>query len=317
MFSHPHPFDPTYGYDEPALRRVPAPDGPDDFADFWRQTYRQARAVPLRLERREIAWRDQGVRAFEVEFDSPDGVRVGAWLTVPRASTPRRGLVNGHGYGGREGPDTNPLPVPTARLFPCARGFNRSANPRFPSSAAFHVLHGIESRETYVHRGCVAEIWGAATALLELFPQLEPDLCYQGASFGGGIGAMALPWDPRFRRAHLGVPSFGNHPLRVTLPCVGSGESIRLRYRRDPSILDVLRYFDSATAARHLRTPTLVDCALFDPAVPPPGQFAVYNAIPSEKELFVRQAAHFEYPPRQAMDDAALARRVNEWFDRV
>jgi cephalosporin-C deacetylase len=29
---------------------------------------------------------------------------------------------------------------------------------------------------------------------------------------------MALPWDDRFQRAYLEVPSFGNHPLRVQMP---------------------------------------------------------------------------------------------------
>ncbi|GGX31334.1 hypothetical protein GCM10010321_52880 [Streptomyces chartreusis] len=35
---------------------------------------------------------------------------------------------------------------------------------------------------------CVAGLWGAATALLDLVPSLDGRL-------GGGIGALALPWD--------------------------------------------------------------------------------------------------------------------------
>ena len=53
-------------------------------------------------------------------------------------------------------------------------------------------------------------------------------LDYMGISFGGGIGALALPWDERFHRAHLNVPSFGHHPLRLTLPepdTTGSGSN--------------------------------------------------------------------------------------------
>jgi cephalosporin-C deacetylase len=39
-----------------------------------------------------------------------------------------------------------------------------------------------------------------------------------------------------------------------------------------------------------------VAAALFDPVVPPPGQFAIFNAIPeSLRRLFVLQAGHFEH----------------------
>ncbi len=124
---------------------------------------------------------------------------------------------------------------------------------------------------------------------------------------------MALPWDHRFQRAVLDVPSFGNHPLRVSLPGVGSGEAVRLMYRQQPEILSVLGYFDSAIAARHIRIPTLVGCAVFDPAVPPPGQFCVYNCLSAEKALFIRPASHFEYPLGNQVNEEFF-QRSNLWF---
>jgi cephalosporin-C deacetylase len=127
------------------------------------------------------------------------------------------------------------------------------------------------------------------------------------------MGALALPWDDRFRKAVLDVPSFGNHPLRVTLPCVGSGEAVRLLYAKRPQIMSVLRYFDSAVAARHIRVPTLVGCALFDPAVPPPGQFAVFNCLGSAKSLFVRPAAHFDFPEGAKVDEDFFS-TSDAWF---
>jgi cephalosporin-C deacetylase len=187
-------------------------------------------------------------------------------------------------------------------IFPCARGQSRSRQPDIPELAAGHVLQGIASRETYVHGGCAADIWCAASALQALVPETAPCLDYIGGSFGGGIGALALPWDDRFHAAHLSVPSFGNHPLRLTLPCTGSGESVRLYHREHAEVVEVLRYFDAATAARHIRIPVLVAAALFDPAVPPPGQFAVYNALPGPKKLFVLSAGHFDHPGTAAED---------------
>ena len=72
------------------------------------------------------------------------------------------------------------------------------------------------------------------------------------ASFGGGVGALALPWDDRFGAAHLNLPSFGHYPLRLTMPCIGSGEAVRRYHAEHPDVLDVLRYFDAATAATRI-----------------------------------------------------------------
>jgi cephalosporin-C deacetylase len=310
---HSFPFDPTYGYDLERLLTVPAPEPPDDFESFWRATREEALAVPLRLEKREVSCSVAGYSLYEVEFDSLDGVRIGAWVTVPQRKTLSGGSVMYHGYGGRGGPDFLVPAPPGPVIFPCARGFNRSAHPGIPGESKAHVVHGIASRETYVHRGCTADVWCAASALLEMFPDAAEDLRFLGGSFGGGIGALAVPWEDRFRTAFLDVPSFGNHPLRVTLPCTGSGAAVREYWLKHPEVLEVLAYFDAATAARFLTIPVFVAAATFDPAVPPPGQFAVYNAIPEPKELFVRTAAHFS-SPYEIPERRKLHERLKAWF---
>lgn len=307
---HPFPFDPTYGYDLDRLLTVPAPEGPADFADFWRRTYEESRAMPLDLAHRKITSTRPDYDVYEVEYNALGGVHIGGWLTVPRDEPARRGMVVGHGYDGRSEPAFEPG---TVALSPCARGFNRSAHPTISGEHMRHVLNGIQSRETYSHRGCVADLWSAATALLELHPEFATSLDYSGTSFGGGIGALMLPWDSRFRRGFLSVPSFGNHGLRLQMQCTGSGEAVRSYHRRHSEVTQVLAYFDAATAARHIRIPVLVAAALFDPAVPPPGQFAVYNGLAGERELFVLTAGHFPYPA-EADEAARLAARLADWW---
>ena len=313
--AHPHSFDPTYGYDLDRLLTVPAPEGPSDFADFWRRTYAEALATPLNLVSRDVDCPYDDFDLYEVEFDSLGGVRIGGWITVPKDyDRANGGWVVGHGYGGRSEPDREMPPPSGPAIFFCARGFHRSEHPTIPNTAAWHVLHGIEDRETYVHRGCTADIWAAASALIEMFPDAARDLRYMGASFGGGIGALALPWDARFAKGMLDFPSFGNIPLRIQLPCVGSGEAVRLYHRRNhPEVLRVLAYFDAATAARYMKIPIFVTAALFDPAVPPPGQFAIYNGLSSLKTLFVRTSAHFG-SPNDENEHREIRRLLAKWF---
>jgi len=298
-----------------ALLDITAPTEAADFAPFWRDLYTRALSVTVAPILREIPSPQSHIRVFEVEFTSVDGVRIGGWLTRPRVEPVERGVVVGHGYGGREGPDFHLPFVRAALLFPCARGISRSACAEVPSDPYAHVLHGIQQRERYIHGGCAADtVWCAASALLELFPMAARRLDYLGISFGGGIGALALPWDARFHRAHLNVPSFGHHPLRLALPCVGSGEAVRGYHHQTGRALDTLRYFDAAVAARHLRIPLHMAAARFDPAVPPPGQFAIYNALAGPKQLFVLQAGHFEHA-NTAVEEARLLDALAYFFN--
>jgi hypothetical protein len=172
-----YPFDPTYGYDVDALLAIPAPQAPDDFDPPWQRLYDRARQVNVAPTVGPLEDHHDGVRIFGVSYTSVDDVRLGGWLALPDGPI-ACGLVIGHGYAGREAPDL-PLPVSgAAAIFPCARGLRTRGRVRgIPDDTARHVLHGIGSRDRYVHRGCVADLWCAATALLELVPSRSPQPC--------------------------------------------------------------------------------------------------------------------------------------------
>lgn len=323
-FPHDFPFDPAYGRTLDGLLRVPVPNAPTDFDAFWRSRYGEALRVAPEPEAGQLVEERDGVRIHEVLYTSVGDVRLGGWLVLPAPGPVEHGFVIGHGYGGRSGvgPDV-PLPLPrSAAILPCVRGMGeRGLVPGIPTLPDQHVLHGIASRETYVIGDCVADLWCAATALLELVPELRESgagLGYLGESFGGGLGALALPWDERFAAGQLTVPTFGNHPLRLTLDCVGSGASVRRHHAEHPAIVEVLRYFDAASAATRVRAPVLVAPALFDPSVPPPGQFAVFNGLSQSagRELHVLDAGHFEWPGKAESTDR-LAAAKGEFFGRV
>jgi cephalosporin-C deacetylase len=169
------------------------------------------------------------------------------------------------------------------------------------------VLHDIHLRGRYILGGCVEDLWTGVSALLQIHGELQGRIGYLGISFGGGIGALALPWEPRIARGHLNVPTFGHHPLRLRLPTTGSAASVQAFARRHGHVVETLAYYDAAVAARHIRQPMHVAAALFDPAVAPPGQFAIYNALPGPKELFVLKAGHFDYPEAAAENRKLLS----------
>jgi cephalosporin-C deacetylase len=243
-----------------------------------------------------------GFEGRDIVYRSTDGFRIGGWLLTPTAGPVRKALVVGHGYGGRDGPDAD-LPLrDAAYLFPCFRGLSRSRRDGISDNPAYHVLHDIDKPPRYLIGGCVEDVWVGVSVLLQLFPEAEGHVGYQGISFGGGIGAMAMAWDQRIRRGALNVPTFGHQALRLTLPTIGSGDAVARFHRLRGNVMETLQYYDAALAARHIEVPTHVAAALFDPVVAPPGQFAIYNALAGPKELFVLDGGHFDYAARPAQE---------------
>ncbi|MFW6599851.1 hypothetical protein ACQBAU_11030 [Propionibacteriaceae bacterium Y2011] len=312
-----HGFDPTHGYSVADLLTVGAPaDPPADFAEFWQGVYAEALAVDP--DPRLGPWREltadevggpvrPGQQVADLLLTSLDGVRLGGWVVRGEGET-TRALVQGHGYGGRSNPGQ--APVNTLSVQPVARMLPGS--PDGGIDAWTHVLIGIESRHTSSLVGSTADMWAGVTVATMLAPGLP--VGYAGGSFGGGIGALALPHDPRITAAQLTVPSFGNQPLRLRLRCTGSGRALTEYHLQHPEVeRDVLAYLDSATAATLTTIPVMVIAAAADPAVPPPGQFAVATSMAGPTWLHVVAAGHASWPEQPA-NDAEVARLTAAWW---
>ncbi|MEO0796822.1 MAG: acetylxylan esterase [Verrucomicrobiota bacterium] len=314
---HPFPFDPTYGYTLEDLLAIEQPPEVVDFKPFWTTAYREAMNVKPKARVVDTGYTKKGWRLYDLFYTSTGGKKIGGWMVVPTAGPIRRGFVIGHGYGGRANGDFHYPLEESVILFPCMRGQSRSPNPPISENPQYHVLHDIDKPDRYVIRGCVEDTWLAFTVLLNLFPNVAGHLGYLGGSFGGGLGALALPWDDRVQMAHFRVPTFGHVPLRMQLPNVGSGAAVIEFSRRHPGMAEnTLQYYDAAVAAKYLNIPVHCACALFDPAVAPPGQFAVYNALAGPKELYVLDAGHFPYD-REEVQNVEVMAEIEKFFKEL
>ncbi len=294
-YRHSFDFDPTCGMTPEELRRVISKaEVPADFAAFWRGVHAEFTARPLDYEVRPL-WSppDLDQQYFLIDARGYAGVKIGLWLRRPAVS--QGGQVIGHGYGN---PGFTEYGEPELTVcMPCSRGMGRSQCAEIPWDSSYHVIHGIESKERCVLKGAAADLWLAASILLDLYPDCRDNLNYSGGSYGGGMGAIAIPWDGRFRSAYLNVPTFGNNPDRLRFVSVGSGEAVRRYHLKHPEAMAVLNYYDAATHAGYFTIPTLVVPAYFDPAVLPVGQWAVANAVPPEfARVIPAPAGHWTTP---------------------
>lgn len=298
-------FDGSYGRTLAQLRQVRPVAPRSDFADTWRRWRAEASAVDA-APRVLSAGREHGRDVSIIEYSGVDGIRLRAWVVSPESGRAAAvGVVHGHGYGGRDAIDLTRIPADAAAIFPVARGLGvLNSGIGAPSEVPAHVLAGIDDPDRYSLGLCARDLWQATDALLALAGELP--LYYVGESFGGGIGALALPWDGRFRGATLIVPSFGQYDERLAVECLGSGETVRAHVAAHPEAREVLRLFDASTALGFAEIPVRIEAALWDPYVPPQGQFAVAAAA-SDLELEVLPAGHADYPGSDAVTAAAVA----------
>lgn len=277
-------IDPTFGYTREQLLAVEAPPPPADFEAFWRESYRLATAQPPSYSVERALWSpNPDVEILVIRWTAFDGASVGMWLSRPRES--KGGLLIGQGYGNLVTPPVADSPGMTT-IMPCMRGLGLSQCLDIPWQTADHAAYKIESREEYVIRKGVMDLWTAISILTDLYPDTADNICFSGGSLGGGTGLMAIPWDDRIRAGHISVPTLGGpFQLQFPLPDPGPGHTRRERALADPAAMRTLRYCDAASAARFIRVPLLFTPALSDASNPPPAQFAMANAVPAENRI--------------------------------
>lgn len=290
MASDEFPF-----YTESELLDIKPPVACAGFEAFWSRRFEATMQIHPRPTLKHSGRQVSGFELYDLTYQSTDGVTIGGWVTVPIEHIVKRVLVIGHGYGGCPEPSAHVPLRDAACVWPCLRGLGRSALVEVPDDPYYHVLFDLHDREQYILAGCVEDLWQATSAAQKLFPAAKNRMGMTGISFSGGIGMLALPWDERIRLAHFEVPTFGHHELRMKIPSWGSAKALQDFYRKNPSVLKTLAFYDAATAAQFAKIPIHIAAALHDPFVAPPGQFAIYNALSSDRDLYVLKQGHSEY----------------------
>ena len=329
---HKFPFDPTNGMSKEELLQIPPSEEPENFREFWEETYALVWNAPLKYTVETELWSPvPEEKIFRVRAVNWDNTEITMWITRPEES--KGAVLLGQGYGHPKMPsddyfiylmskesDATPLrpssPLGLTLCHPMVRGLGASQCKKFPWLPAEHVLHGIGSRETYILRGVIADEWLAVRVLLDMFPDCAENLNYAGGSMGGGMGALLLPWEKRFRRAVLHVPTFGA-PIRFKYQTEGTGEVCRKYLEEHPEAIDVLKYYDASVSAAYIQIPVCCTPALFDPCVAPAGQFSIINGIREEyKTLMIRETGHFDITPRDKEVETQLRAWCKENFLR-
>lgn len=289
----------TYGLDveQTLLFRETTPP-PPDFAVYWAD-FRgelQAQSAAFTTPPKDSVNR--------VVFTSLRSVRVVGRLSLPELR-PRGIVITSHGYENVPeifADETEPwseIGLGTLRVR--VRGYPPSVQD-VPDLRGAWIMRNIESKDSWIARGAVADLIQGYRALLRQFGPEMP-IMFHGESFGGGLSIIAAAQLAQMNdapaRMAIGLPSFAAWEWRRGRYCAGAGAQVNMAIEgmraEDEVIMRTLRLFDALHHAPFLTMPMVEKVAANDDVVPAPTQSAVFHALPEgNKHRFVTRYGHFD-----------------------
>jgi cephalosporin-C deacetylase len=155
------------------MRRTPRPK---DFDDYWRQVHRELEATPPAAEEEHLPLRStEFCTCYKVRFTSVSPYRLFGYLSIPHGDGPFPAILSGSSYRSAVEPlfqgEANEKRGRFVVLSAAVRG-QRNADQPFTAQFPGLMTEGIDSAESFVYRGIVAD-WLRAIDYLLARPEVD------------------------------------------------------------------------------------------------------------------------------------------------
>ena len=278
-----------FNYNPPLTKR-------EDFEEFWGETVKRTRRVPLNTKMEKYDYPSTNVDVFSISYNGFDETRINGWFIVPsflkRDKYPC--LIHYHGYKGNKGMPSDFMHWIVAGVavlsIDCRDQNGDTGNSAAYSSGSTQsvVCKGILDKEEYYYRLVYMDSVKAIDFALSL-EQVDPDrIIIEGGSQGGAIGMAVCALDNRPYIAMVDVPSNSNIEKRID-GAYGSYSAVTDYLKVHPDkvekVFETLSYFDTMNMAENIKCKILASVGLKDNVCPALMYFASFNRIKSEKEI--------------------------------
>ena len=271
---------------------------PDDFDAFWAAKKKELAAVPLnaKLTAVPLPPNRTGVDTFEYQADSIGAPSTG-YYGRPTGATPKSlpALLFVPGAGVRSanldsvaGWAKNGILV----LDMNAHGIPNGKPSDFYGALDLGELkdyrtRGRESRDTYYFLGVYYRVLRAIEFLAEQPEWDGKTIIMIGVSQGGGLAFAGTALDPRISYMIAMVPGLSDHSGNLVGRIAGWPKAIPKGAdgKPDPTVTEVMRYFDTANFATRIKVPVHLEVGFLDVTCPPTCSYVDYNNLTSKKEI--------------------------------
>jgi cephalosporin-C deacetylase len=267
---------------------------PADFDAFWQKAKDDlAKVNPHYQVTLMPAMSNTVCNVYLVQMQSLDNITIRGWLTEPVSNNPNKKFAIVLGLPGYQ-IDLSPIMTvgdpDLAFLTLNVRGQGNSREFINTRHDEF-VIHNIEDKNKYVMRGVVMDCLRAMDFIYTR-PEINQDHVFvKGGSMGGFLAIATASLDKRVNLCSAQSPIFADIRSlvnRVTFPIT----SINIYLKTQPGLLldkimDNLDYFDVKNFAPNVKCKFMMSIGLLDTYVPPTNDYAVYNAMFTQKKIMI------------------------------
>lgn len=276
---------------------------PADFDEYWNRALEEQRATDPQAKLEPAEFQCSYAECFHLTFTGVKGARIYAKFLRPKNVTkPGPALLCFHGYGAASGAWTEYLRYVAAGFCVAAMdcrgqgGLSEDMGGIIGDTKLGHIIRGLDGQpEDLLYRQIfldTAQLFRVVTDMPEVDPARVGAV---GTSQGGALTLACAALNPTLNRAFASLPFLCDYKRvwEMGLAKLAYGELTHYfryfdpRHEREDAVFTRLGYVDVQHLAPRIRAKFVLNVGLSDTTCPPSTQFAAYNKITSDKQLWL------------------------------
>lgn len=277
---------------------------PADFDEYWERGLEQMHSLDKNVELIKSKFSSPGAECFDIYFTGCGGARVHAQYMRPVNMKNIPAVICFPGYSSPAGPWCGRLSYVSAGMavaaFDCrgqADGISEDAVCVKGNTLNGHIVRGLDdpNPDNLMFRNVFLDTAELAEIIMGL-PEIDAErVACMGASQGGGLALACASLVPEINRVSVAYPFLCDYQRAWEMDMVNRAYAelkAYFKYRdprhiREKEIFTKLGYIDVHNLAPRIKAKVNWGVGLMDSCCPPSTQYAAYNAITSEKKIYV------------------------------
>lgn len=276
---------------------------PSDMDAYWEAALAEMDAVDPQVERVPAAFTSPVADCFDLWFTGVRGARIHAKLLLPKQHAGKApAVLQFHGYTGHCGDWQGKLGYAASGFVVAALdcrgqgGFSEDTGGVKGTTHNGHIIRGLGDKpENMLMRHIFLDTAQLAKIVMAMPEVDETRVAAMGGSQGGALTIACAALEPRINRLAPVFPFLCDYRRVWEMDLAKDAyQELRTwfrhfdpRHEREADVFTQLGYIDLQHLSHRIRGEVLMGTGLMDTICPPSSQFAMYNRIPSKKEVVV------------------------------
>lgn len=278
---------------------------PEDFHHYWMRAVKEMEETDFNPQFVESDFKVPYAKCYDLFFNGVKGARIHAKVLIPNTAKeemPGPAVLTFHGYTGNAGDWMTKLPYVGAGYLAAALdcrgqgGISEDVGGIKGNTMHGHIIRGVDGDpDNMLMRNIFLDTASLARIIMDLPIVDENRVGTYGVSQGGGLSLACAALEPRIARTAVQYPFLSDYKRVWEMDLAKDAyEELQTYFRffdplheREEELFNRLGYVDIQHLAPQIKGKVQMAVTLMDNICPPSTQFAVYNKICSEKEVYV------------------------------